>query len=156
MFAHPSYAFLASVGATVLVLSVPGSFAGEAYDGDSVEIEGQRARLYGIDAFELSQTCLDVRGRPWRCGIAAKAALAERIDGQALQCVVLDEDRDGAYVARCLGEDGADIAGYMVRSGLALAEGDDYLTEEADARRRGAGAWEGAFMPPWRWRAEAR
>ena len=155
LFARPSCVGLAGVVATVLVWA-SGSFAGEAYDGDSVEIEGQRARLYGIDAFELGQTCLDARGRPWRCGVAAKAALAERIEGQALQCVVLDEDRDGWYVARCVGEDGTDLAAYMVRSGLALADADDYLAEEADARRRRAGAWEGAFMPPWQWRAEAR
>lgn len=156
LFARSSSAFLASVGATIVVLSGPGAFAGEAYDGDSIEVEGQRARLYGIDAFELSQTCLDARSRPWRCGVAAKAALAERIEGQALECVVLDEDRDGWYIARCMGEDGTDIAAYMVRSALALAGTDDYRAEEAEARRRRAGAWEGAFMPPWQWRAGTR
>jgi hypothetical protein len=120
------------------------TFAGDVYDGDSIEIEGQPARLYGIDAFELSQTCLDERGTPWRCGIAAKAALAERIEGQALQCVVLDEDQDGWYVARCVGEDGADLGAYMVRSGLALAD-----TKELPGRR-GRGA------PAARWRLGRR
>jgi endonuclease YncB( thermonuclease family) len=143
------------VGAA-LTLSAPVAFAGDVYDGDTLEIEGQRARLYGIDAFELSQTCLDARGRPWRCGIAAKAALAERIEGQTLQCVVLAEDRDGWYVSRCVGEHGADLGAYMVRSGLALAATDDYRAEQADARRRSAGAWEGTFMPPWQWRADGR
>jgi endonuclease YncB( thermonuclease family) len=139
-----------------LGLSATVAFAGDVYDGDTIEIQGQRARLYGIDAFELSQTCLDARGRPWRCGIAAKAALAERLEGQALQCVVLDESQDGWYIARCEGEDGTDLSAYMVRSGLALADTDDYLAEQADARRRGAGAWEGAFMPPWQWRSDGR
>jgi endonuclease YncB( thermonuclease family) len=126
------------------------------YDGDTIEIEGQRARLDGIDAFELNQTCLDAHGEPWRCGIAAKATLAARIEGQALQCLVLDEDRDGRYVARCISEDGTDLGAYMVRAGLALAAADRYQAEEADARRRGAGAWEGQFMPPWQWRADGR
>jgi endonuclease YncB( thermonuclease family) len=143
------------VGAT-LTVSAPGALAGDVYDGDTLEIDGQRARLYGIDAFELSQTCLDARGRPWRCGIAAKAALAERIEGQTLRCVVVAEDRDGWYISRCMGEDGADLGAYMVRSGLALADTDDYLAEQADARRRAAGAWEGTFMAPWQWRADGR
>ena len=147
---------LAGVAAATLALPAPVACADEVYDGDSLEIEGQRARLYGIDAFELSQTCLDARGRPWRCGIAAKAALAAQVEGQALQCIVLDEDPDGRYAARCVGADGTDLGAYMVRSGLALADTDDYLAEQADARRRGAGAWEGAFMPPWQWRADGR
>jgi len=133
--------------------------AGEIYDGDSMEIEGQRARLHGIDAFELQQTCLDAGGRPWRCGVAAKAALAEWVQGQALKCVVLDEDEAGAYVARCLAADGTDLSAYMVESGLALADRErskDYLDAEAEARRRRAGAWEGDFMPPWQWRSSQR
>ena len=154
LFENVARAALAGLVAAALAVHV--ASAGEVYDGDTIEIEGQPARLYGIDAFELSQTCLDARGRPWRCGIAAKAALAERIEGQTLRCVVLHEDREGWYVSRCVGEDGADLGAYMVRSGLALADEDDYLADEADARRRRAGAWEGRFMPPWQWRADGR
>jgi endonuclease YncB( thermonuclease family) len=152
---NPARAVLVWVVAVALAAPVGAAFANEVYDGDTIEIEGQRASLYGIDAFELSQTCLDAHGEPWRCGIAAKATLAARIEGQALQCVVVDEDRRGDYVARCVGEDGIDLGAYMVRSGLALAT-DDYRAEEADARRRRAGAWEGAFMPPSQWRADGR
>jgi endonuclease YncB( thermonuclease family) len=146
------------IGLLGALVAAPVVAAGEIYDGDSMEIEGQRARLHGIDAFELQQTCLDARGRPWRCGVAAKAALAERAEGHALNCVVLDEDEDGAYVARCLA-DGTDLSAYMVKAGLALADRDrsnDYLEEEAEARRRGVGAWEGAFLPPWQWRSSRR
>ena len=146
------------VGALV-AWSAPAVGAGEIYDGDSMAIAGQRARLHGIDAFELQQTCLDAGGRPWRCGVAAKAALAEWVQGHALKCVVLDEDDGGAYVARCLAEDGTDLSAYMVKSGLALADPDsaeEYLDEQAEARRRRAGAWEGEFMPPWQWRSRQR
>lgn len=156
LFENVARAVLISVMGAGLALPARVACAGDVYDGDTIEVEGQRARLYGIDAFELSQTCLDARGRPWRCGIAAKAALAERVEGQALRCVVLDEDRDGWYVSRCVSEDGTDLGAYMVRSGLALADNDEYLADEADARRRGAGAWEGEFMPPWQWRADGR
>ncbi len=156
LFDYPAHAALVSVVAAALTLSAPAAFAGQVYDGDTIEVEGQLARLHGIDAFELGQTCLDARGKPWRCGVAAKAALAERIEGQALQCVVLDEHRDGWYIARCRSEDGTDLGAYMVRSGLALAETDDYQAEQADARQRRAGVWGGAFMPPWQWRSNGR
>jgi endonuclease YncB( thermonuclease family) len=156
LFENPPRAVLVGVVAAALALAAVPAFAGEVHDGDTIEIEGQGARLYGIDAFELSQTCLDARGQPWHCGVAAKAALAERVQGQTLQCVVLDEDQEGRYVSRCVGEDGTDLSAYMVRSGLALADAAEYLADEADARRRRAGAWEGEFMPPWRWRSDGR
>ncbi|MDN8756685.1 hypothetical protein Q0L86_14175, partial [Staphylococcus aureus] len=37
-------------------------------DGDTLEVHGQRIRLWGIDTVESSQTCLDSRGKPWPCG----------------------------------------------------------------------------------------
>ena len=147
-----------STWVVVALLAVMGGVASadEVFDGDTMEIWGQRTCLYGIDAFELNQTCLNAQGKPWRCGIAAKATLAARIEGEALDCLVVEEDQDGCYLSRCRGNDGTDLGAYMVRSGLALPSTGDYLVEEADARRRGAGAWEGEFMPPWQWRLDAR
>jgi endonuclease YncB( thermonuclease family) len=34
-------------------------------DGDTIEIHGQRVRLYGVDAPESGQTRLDETGRKW-------------------------------------------------------------------------------------------
>jgi len=34
-------------------------------DGDTLEIRGERVRLWGIDAVESAQTCLDEAGKPW-------------------------------------------------------------------------------------------
>jgi hypothetical protein len=47
----------------------------------------------------------------------------------------------------------------MVRAGLALAYlqyGDDYVTEEADARAAHRGLWGSEFTPPWDWRRNPR
>ena len=141
--------------AAAVALASGGVAAAQIFDGDTFELEGQEVRLFGVDAFELSQSCLDRRGEPWRCGVAAKAALAERVHGQSLSCVTLEEDRDGRYLARCTLADGTDVGGYLVENGLALADPDQpdaYAEEQASARRSGAGAWAGTFMPPWRFR----
>ena len=37
-------------------------------DGDTIEIHGQRIRLFGIDAPESSQLCVRPTGERWRCG----------------------------------------------------------------------------------------
>lgn len=149
------FALLCLVAAVGLATGT--ALAAEVLDGDSFELEGQSIRLHGIDAFEIGQTCLDARGAPWRCGVAAKAALAERIHGNTLSCTVIDEEPSGSYVARCAAPDGTDLGAYLVENGLALADrraSDAYVAEERAARSAGAGAWEGAFMPPWEWRRQ--
>jgi len=152
-----------SVGAlrpsTVVLLAVAMSAiparAGEVIDGDTLEVEGQRMRLSGIDAFELGQTCLDVGGQPWHCGAAAKATLAELVQDQAIACTVVDDTPADGYVAQCKVRDGVDVGGYMVRAGLALADrkaGEDYVVQEAAAKAAAAGVWGGTFNTPWEWR----
>jgi endonuclease YncB( thermonuclease family) len=133
--------------------------ADQIINGDTLVVEGQHMRLYGIDAFEPDQTCLDRQGRPWHCGTAAKAALAGLVQGEAIACtVVTDEPKDG-YIARCNGRDGIDLGGYLVRAGLALADPQDgkaYLADQAAAKAAAAGAWGGTFSPPWTWRREQK
>jgi endonuclease YncB( thermonuclease family) len=131
--------------------------ADEVIDGDTLEVEGQRMRLFGIDAFELGQTCLDAAGQPWHCGAAAKAGLAELVQGQAIACTVIDDTREDGYIARCTVRDDVDLGAYMVRAGLALADPEasqDYVDEEAAAKAAAAGAWSGTFNPPWEWRGQ--
>src|SRR5262249_37998204 len=79
-------------------------------DGDTIEIHGQRVRLYGIDAPEAGQTC-NLEGRPWRCGQASANALAERIGRRTVTCDPRDRDRYGRLVAGC------SVAGASIRAG---------------------------------------
>jgi endonuclease YncB( thermonuclease family) len=149
------------LSAAVLVALVigagPATAGDQVIDGDTLEVEGQRMRLFGIDAFELEQTCLDAHGQPWRCGAAAKAALAELVQGHAIACTVIDDSREDGYIAQCTVRNEVDLGAYMVRAGLALADrnaSQDYVDEEAAAKAANAGAWGGTFNPPWEWRGQ--
>ena len=37
-------------------------------DGDTIEMHGQRIRIWGVDAVESPQSCLDEQYKPLRCG----------------------------------------------------------------------------------------
>ena len=52
-------------------------------DGDTIEIHGQRIRLFGIDAPESRQTC-EADGQTYRCGQQAALALADHIGQQTV------------------------------------------------------------------------
>ena len=122
-------------------------------DGDSLRSGRLKIRLFGIDAPELKQDCIDTAGRDWPCGKAARARLAELVDGP-LQCELIDVDRYGRLVMRCrTGE--TDIAEALVAQGLALAYrryATDYVAAEEAARAARAGVWGGEFTAPWDWR----
>ena len=107
-------------------------------DGDTLEIQGQRIRLHGIDAPETSQLCrLD--GKPWQCGKDATNALAGKIARQPVTC--------------------EDLEKWMVVNGWAVAYRRfslDYVEEEADAQAARRGIWASEFVPPWEWRRGKR
>ncbi len=125
-------------------------------DGDTVEIQGERIRLHGIDAPESKQTCLDAAGRSYRCGRVAGTALASRLGRGSVSCRILDRGRYGRLIAVCF-KDGADVNAWMVSEGHALAYyGNDYVAHERTARARRIGVWQGRFVSPWDWRKGVR
>ena len=127
-------------------------------DGDTVEVQGQRIRLHGIDAPESAQECATATGRSYRCGQAATDALSRTVRGAPVACAVRGTDRYGRRVAVCY-LDGADLNAWMVASGHALAYrrySEDYLPHERQARANGLGMWQGAFEAPWDWRRTRR
>src|SRR5262252_11138794 len=69
-------------------------------DGDTIEIHGQRIRLFGIDAPESRQTC-EAAGQTWRCGQQAALALADHVGQHAVACEQRAIDRYGRIVAIC-------------------------------------------------------
>ena len=123
-------------------------------DGDTIEIHGQRIRLYGIDAPESTQICR-LHGTAWRCGRDAAMHLADFIGKRTVHCDAKDRDRYGRVVAICT-VGGTEINAWMVSHGDAVAYrqygGNHYDQEEAKARQENKGIWGSSFEMPWDWR----
>lgn len=120
-------------------------------DADTVDYDGTRYRLHGIDAPESSQTCR-TWGLTWNCGTAATQALAAH--ATALSCIGTDTDRYGRTIGTCAAG-GVDLNAWLVESGWALAYrqfADDYVPQEEGAHRQHAGIHSGEFINPWDWR----
>lgn len=130
-------------------------------DADTIEIQGERVRIWGIDAPEGKQTCLDAAGAEYRCGQIGSMALADFIDqSQPVRCEHKDTDRYGRFVGQCFIASGHDIAGWLARQGHALdyrqySKG-AYASAEARAKANKAGIWQGSFIEPWVWRNGGR
>lgn len=126
-----------------------------AIDGDTIDLGGQRIRLFGIDAVEATQTCERDDGETWACGRDAAAAMGAIVEGRNLQCESRDVDRYGRIVAVCT-RDGGDIGRAMVQMGFAVALPEfssDYVGDEDIARARRTGIWAGSFQKPKEFRA---
>jgi endonuclease YncB( thermonuclease family) len=125
-------------------------------DGDSLEIAGQRIRLFGIDAPELHQDCRTADGNVYDCGAAARRALAELVGGHAITCMPVGTSHDRA-VARCQAN-GRDLGEALVRAGHALElqrfSRGRYYAAEREARAARRGLWAGSFEEPAVWRRE--
>jgi endonuclease YncB( thermonuclease family) len=124
-------------------------------DGDSLEIQGISIRLWGVDAVESSQTCLDAAGRIWPCGRRAALALSDFLGQRTVHCQRRDTDRFGRMVAVCQ-VGGVEINRWLVEQGWALAfvryGGQVYLASQNQARAARRGIWQGTFQEPWNWR----
>jgi endonuclease YncB( thermonuclease family) len=126
-------------------------------DGDTLDIRGQRIRLFGIDAPEREQDCRDAASRTYACGREAARALTSAIAGRAVTCTPVDHDRYDRDVAVCTAE-GDDLGEAMVRSGhaldLARHSRRRYADAERDARDARRGLWAGPFDTPAVWRRQ--
>lgn len=123
-------------------------------DGDTIEVRGQRIRLFGIDAPESSQRCT-LDDKSYRCGQQSALALAEKIGARTVRCEKRDIDRYQRIVAVChVGSE--DIGNWLVKQGWAVAFRKyslDYVSAENEARVAKRGVWRGDFEMPWEWRA---
>lgn len=127
-------------------------------DGDTLVMNtGERIRLFGVDAFEARQNCIETQATV-RCGQQAAMALDRLVAGRPIECEVQDRDRYQRLVAICWAGD-VELNASLVRQGYALAfkrYSTRYAAAERLARETKAGVWAygAAVTEPWRYRSE--
>lgn len=122
-------------------------------DGDTIEIEGVRVRLFGVDAPESNQPCVFGEAIV-ACGEIATAELRNIVGNREVSCSARDTDRYGRIVAVC-SVAGQDIGAQLVTAGWALAYtrySQNYVAQEQAAKAARIGLWSGQFENPENWR----
>jgi len=124
-------------------------------DGDTLEIHGNRIRLWGIDAPESTQLCRGEGSEQYRCGALAANNLVAFIARRPLNCNPISLDRYGRTVATCAVGD-ADLGEWLVRNGLAVdwpeySHG-RYGADQREAEQAGRRLWKGSYVEPWLYR----
>lgn len=151
--------------ALLFLLPVASSYAAElvqgiasVIDGDTIELNGERIRLEGIDCPESRQTCETASGEYYMCGQRAAFALADRISLKTVRCESKGRDRYQRLLAVCyIGQE--DINAWMVSEGWALAfrkYSTLYIPQEEAAKEAHKGMWQGRFEAPWEWRDKTK
>jgi endonuclease YncB( thermonuclease family) len=152
---RPMLALLLLCGPAVAAGTVSGPAT--VIDGDTIEVQGTRIHLYGIDAPETAQSCETATGRAYRCGREAARALNAHIASAPVTC-----ERHDTAAGRVTGicqVHGEDIAAWMVGEGLALASRQvttAYIRQEGRAWATRRGIWAGTFEKPADWRQDRR
>lgn len=148
-------ALLAGLIGTAAWLDRPETLEGRVrvVDGDTLDLEGRRIRLLGLDAPELGQTC-GAPERTSRCGEDARDALRREVAAGGVACRVSGRDKWGRDLGTCRAG-GRDLGAGLVRAGHAVASG-RYGPEEREAREAGRGIWSGPFEMPSLWRQAHR
>ena len=122
-------------------------------DADTIEVGGEKHRLYGVDAVEIDQRCRRRDSATWPCGRKAAAALTKFLEGRKVSCEVWQgreavarrvSDRSGGSIAaherpepkRGAGRNahgrfvsvcyagGDDISSWVAKNGWAVADRD--------------------------------
>lgn len=128
-----------------------------AIDGDTIQLDGKVVQLYGIDAPELGQHCLD--SGVWEtCGQAAAHELNKqlRLSRQTVKCLPVkssETPEDVCFVGDTDVAEALLTAGYVTAS---AAANPDYRELEETAREARLGLWHSDFVTPSDWRRGKR
>ena len=82
-------------------------------DGDTIILNSEKIRFYGIDTPEIKQTCTDNYGHAYSCGVRAKLELEKIIGSRKVSCIKKTKDRYKRSISICY-VDGNDINSLMV------------------------------------------
>ena len=132
-------------------------------DGDTIKINDQKIRLFGIDAPETKQFCKEVYlsflifnfKRDYKCGEKSTNALKKKIKDKKIRCLIQGKkDRYRRNIGICYLKK-QDINSWLVKNGYAIAYrrySKKYIIDEQYAEDNKLGIWQGTFMEPEKWR----
>lgn len=126
-------------------------------DGDTIQQNGQRIRLFGIDAPDRLQTC---DGGAWQPAPLATKALTDFIGGRPVDCYQVDFDynKNRRPSSVCYAN-GDDLQALMVDAGWAWSYRDSsgqYADAERLATAKRVGVHAHHCRRPVEWRATAK
>ena len=135
---------------TFLCFAIDANAQIKIVDGDSLEIDGERIRIDGIDAPEFLQVCQNEKGQDYSCGQEAMRYLDKLINGREVRCECEPQkDKYGRKLCECfVGE--ISLNREMVRAGWAMPyrDNDKYHEELIFAQKQKSGIWQGKNMRP--------
>lgn len=102
-----------------------------------------RTRLVDLEGPQAESVCLDKDGRPWACGLAARAALYNAIRLRPIECEPVRLTA-GLQLSRCSSDKG-DLGRQMVAQGFARPPNGIDTPELSAAREAGLGLWNGGW-----------
>ena len=131
-------------------------------DGDTIRINKDKIRLFGIDAPEKKQQCkkpfLTISvltfNKDYQCGEMSTNKLKMKINKKFVMCKSDNKDRYDRFIAECF-IDKNNINRWMVSNGYAVAYrkySKKFVSQENLAKKEKLGLWAGTFEMPWVWR----
>lgn len=124
-------------------------------NGGTLEIDGRKIELSGVDAPQINQHCTDKGGKNYNCGLLSSNRLSEWIVNKRVVCHAGGSVNYSPSRQICTA-DGKDISKYAIRSGWVVAssapDGRPYLKDERLAQNHRIGLWAGKFVRPIDWR----
>ena len=127
-------------------------------DGDTIKMDGTSIRLFGIDAPEKNQICVNKNNESYNCGSISKKALKKYVGREKIKCRYTEKDRYGRILGTCYfpyDSSKLSLNRYMVHTGHAVAYkrySKRYLLDEQYAKENKLGIWGGTFTEPEKWR----
>lgn len=121
-------------------------------DGDSIKVGNKEVRLFGIDAPEYKQTCLNKNNQPYSCGKASLKFLKNLAHGKNANCIYDIKDKYNRFLAKCFINE-TSINQQIVANGMAVIynfnESDKEMEQlENKAKKQKIGIWQGSFQLP--------
>lgn len=128
--------------------------SGKAFvlDGDSIRVAKKEIRLFGVDAPEYSQTCLNNKNEEYPCGKNSRDFLIGLIGGKKVECLYAQKDKYQRYLSKCF-INNISVNEQLVKNGMAIiynfTESDEEMDKlENHAKTNKIGIWQGAFEMP--------